>query len=79
MLVVLCLMVLKYFFVQNVKCVLIYFIVIEEFNFLDLQVGVLQKEFNIIVSKYGKMVDKVFNLDIVKVYREVEFDSYLIN
>ena len=31
------------------------------------------------MSKYGKMLDKVFNPDIAKAYREVEFDGHLIN
>uniref|UniRef100_A0A7I4DYN7 Uncharacterized protein n=1 Tax=Physcomitrium patens TaxID=3218 RepID=A0A7I4DYN7_PHYPA len=43
------------------------------------EVGALQKELNTTVSKYGKMVDKAFNPDIAKAYREVESDSHLIN
>lgn len=31
------------------------------------------------MSKYGKLLDKSFLTDIAKAYREVEFDSHLIN
>ena len=31
------------------------------------------------VSKYGKLLDKSLNPDIAKAYRDVEFDSHLIN
>ncbi|XP_024362262.1 protein RMD5 homolog isoform X2 [Physcomitrium patens] len=38
-----------------------------------------QKELNTTMAKYGKVLDKVFNPDIVKAYRDVEFDIHLIN
>jgi hypothetical protein len=44
-----------------------------------LQVGALQKDVNLTVSKYGKMLDKAFCTDIAKAYREAEFDGHLIN
>lgn len=43
------------------------------------QIGAAQKEVNVAVSKYGKVLDKVFNLDISKGYREIEFDASVIN
>nr|XP_024376959.1 protein RMD5 homolog isoform X2 [Physcomitrium patens] len=43
------------------------------------QIGVSQKELNTTTSKYGKILDKSFNPDIAKAYRDVEFDSHLIN
>jgi hypothetical protein len=42
-------------------------------------VGALQKDVNLTVSKYGKMLDKAFCTDIAKAYRETEFDGHLIN
>ncbi len=41
--------------------------------------GALQKDVNLAVSKYGKMLDKAFCTDIAKAYREAEFDGHLIN
>lgn len=53
--------------------------VVQEPNFITLQIGVSQKELNTTTSKYGKILDKSFNPDIAKSYRDVEFDSHLIN
>nr|ADE75849.1 unknown [Picea sitchensis] len=43
------------------------------------QLGGSQKELNVALSKYGKVVDKQFYPDIAKAYREVEFDGHIIN
>eukprot|EP00246_Nothoceros_aenigmaticus_P000551 TRINITY_DN10822_c0_g1_i2.p1 TRINITY_DN10822_c0_g1~~TRINITY_DN10822_c0_g1_i2.p1 ORF type:complete len:385 (+),score=74.51 TRINITY_DN10822_c0_g1_i2:126-1280(+) len=43
------------------------------------QVGASQKEVNLAVSKYGKVLDKVFHLDVAKAYREIDFDRNVIN
>ncbi|KAL4378606.1 hypothetical protein GQ457_02G008710 [Hibiscus cannabinus] len=37
------------------------------------------KELNIALSKYQKAVDKAFNPDISKAYRNIEFDSHTVN
>ncbi|XVE94064.1 hypothetical protein REPUB_Repub01dG0248200 [Reevesia pubescens] len=39
----------------------------------------LQKERNINLSKYPKLLDKSFNPDISKAYRNVDFDFHLVN
>ncbi len=44
-----------------------------------LQVGALQKDVNLAVSKYGKLLDRAFCTDIAKAYREAEFNGHLIN
>ncbi|CAM6088149.1 unnamed protein product [Calypogeia fissa] len=43
------------------------------------QVGASQKEVNLAVSKYGKVVDKLFQTDISNAYRDVECDSHSVN
>uniref|UniRef100_A0A0D6R489 RING-Gid-type domain-containing protein n=1 Tax=Araucaria cunninghamii TaxID=56994 RepID=A0A0D6R489_ARACU len=43
------------------------------------QLGVVQKELNPAVNKYGKLVEKHFYPDIAKAYREVDFDGHVIN
>jgi len=43
------------------------------------QLGGSQKELNVALSKYGKIVDKQFYPDMAKAYREVEFDRHIIN
>jgi hypothetical protein len=43
------------------------------------QVGALQKDVNLAVSKYGKLLDRAFCTDIAKAYREAEFNGHLIN
>ncbi|OAE20938.1 hypothetical protein AXG93_3256s1850 [Marchantia polymorpha subsp. ruderalis] len=43
------------------------------------QVGASQKEVNLAVSKYGKVVDKIFCTDIANAYRDVQFDHHVIN
>ncbi|KAJ7532094.1 hypothetical protein O6H91_14G073100 [Diphasiastrum complanatum] len=43
------------------------------------QLGALQKELNLALSKYGKVMEKQFSVDIAKAYREMEFDSHLVN
>lgn len=43
------------------------------------QVGASQKEVNLAVNKYGKVVDKLFQTDISNSYRDVDCDSHSIN
>lgn len=43
------------------------------------ELGASQKELNATVSKFGKLLDKAFNPDIARAYREVEFDGRLVN
>ncbi|KAL7206177.1 hypothetical protein ACSBR2_018983 [Camellia fascicularis] len=38
-----------------------------------------QKELNINLSKYPKILEKTFNPDISKAYRNVDFDSHIVN
>ncbi|KAF5738057.1 protein RMD5 A [Tripterygium wilfordii] len=38
-----------------------------------------QKELNIALSKYPKQLEKSFNSDISKAYRNVEFDTHVVN
>lgn len=38
-----------------------------------------QKELNIALSKYPKILEKLFNPDIAKAYRSVDFDTHTIN
>ncbi|XWS33417.1 hypothetical protein CRYUN_Cryun22dG0080900 [Craigia yunnanensis] len=38
-----------------------------------------QKELNIALSKYPKALEKVLNPDISKAYRNIEFDSHIVN
>uniref|UniRef100_A0A5B6YV99 Uncharacterized protein n=1 Tax=Davidia involucrata TaxID=16924 RepID=A0A5B6YV99_DAVIN len=38
-----------------------------------------QKELNISLSKYPKLLEKVFNPDISKAYRSVDFDHHIVN
>eukprot|EP00249_Psilotum_nudum_P017319 c26259_g1_i1 orf=253-1398(-) len=43
------------------------------------QIGVSQKELNLALSKYGRVLDKLFCTDIAKGYKEVDFDTHIIN
>ncbi|KAL6960819.1 hypothetical protein U1Q18_038582 [Sarracenia purpurea var. burkii] len=43
------------------------------------QLEATQKELNIALSKYPKLLEKSFNPDISKAYRNVDFDSHTIN
>ncbi|GAV65106.1 CLTH domain-containing protein/zf-RING_LisH domain-containing protein [Cephalotus follicularis] len=43
------------------------------------QFEVTQKELNISLSKYQKLLDKCFNSDISKAYRNVDFDFHTVN
>ncbi|KAL3684057.1 hypothetical protein R1sor_002079 [Riccia sorocarpa] len=43
------------------------------------QIGALEKEVNLAVSKYGKVVGKYFCTDIASAYRDVQFDTHVIN
>ncbi|KAL3680446.1 hypothetical protein R1sor_023402 [Riccia sorocarpa] len=45
----------------------------------SVQVGAAQKEVNLAVSKYGKVVDKIFCTDIANAYRDVPFDTNVID
>ncbi|XP_041018095.1 protein RMD5 homolog [Juglans microcarpa x Juglans regia] len=38
-----------------------------------------QKELNIALSKYAKVIEKSFNPDIAKAYRNIEFDVHTVN
>uniref|UniRef100_A0A2P2JI27 Uncharacterized protein MANES_12G120400 n=1 Tax=Rhizophora mucronata TaxID=61149 RepID=A0A2P2JI27_RHIMU len=38
-----------------------------------------QKELNIVLSKYPKLLEKSFNQDISKAYRNIEFDTHTVN
>lgn len=38
-----------------------------------------QKELNIALSKYPKLLEKSFNPDISKAYRDIEFNTHLVN
>lgn len=38
-----------------------------------------QKELNVALSKYPKILEKTFNPDITKAYRNIEFDSHTVN
>lgn len=38
-----------------------------------------QKELNVALSKYAKLIEKIFNPDISKAYRHVDFDTHTIN
>ncbi|XVF00687.1 hypothetical protein REPUB_Repub04eG0022700 [Reevesia pubescens] len=44
-----------------------------------LQLEGLQKEHNLNLSKYHKLLDKSFNPDISKAYRNVDFDFHIVN
>ncbi|CAK9267362.1 unnamed protein product [Sphagnum jensenii] len=37
------------------------------------------KETNVAMNRCGKLVDKFFNPDIAKAYRDIDFDSHLVN
>lgn len=43
------------------------------------EIGTLQKEVNVALGKYGKVMDKVFCTDIAKAYREVDPQDHIIN
>lgn len=45
----------------------------------DAQIGALQKELNVTMSKYGKALEKAFHTDIARAYREVDFDPHIVN
>lgn len=51
---------------------------LKEINLLN-QLEGSQKELNIALSKYTKLIEKVFNPDISKAYRHVDFDTHTIN
>ncbi|KAK2656684.1 hypothetical protein Ddye_009736 [Dipteronia dyeriana] len=38
-----------------------------------------QKELNVAMSKYAKILEKSFNPDIAKAYRNIEFDTHTVN
>ena len=37
------------------------------------------KDTNLAINKCGKLIDKCFNPDLAKAYRDVEFDTHLVN
>lgn len=43
------------------------------------QMEATQRELNVALSKYTKLVEKTFNPDIAKAYRNTEFDSHALN
>ncbi|GFP87522.1 protein rmd5 homolog a [Phtheirospermum japonicum] len=43
------------------------------------QLETTQKELNIALSKYPKLLEKSFNPDISKAYRNIDFDSHTVN
>lgn len=43
------------------------------------QVEAAQKELNVALSKYPKLLEKIFNPDISKAYRNIDFDIHTVN
>uniref|UniRef100_A0A7I4CTZ5 Uncharacterized protein n=2 Tax=Physcomitrium patens TaxID=3218 RepID=A0A7I4CTZ5_PHYPA len=50
-----------------------------ELSQLEVQVETTQKEFNIKMEKYIKLLHKAFNSNIAKAYKDIIFNIYLIN